>query len=104
MGNQPLLDNAGLHGNDNSWRMRTRRNIPVLCCLLAIGVASLQAQQTRRLDTTTFVVLGEGLAAGMANFGLNEVVQDKSFPAQMARQMNTAFPHIPDIVGKLGPV
>lgn len=48
--------------------------------------------QQRKLDTTSFVVLGEGLAAGMADFGLREVYQDKNFPSQMARQMNTAFP------------
>ena len=28
----------------------------------------------------------------MADFGLREVYQTKSFGAQMARQMNTAFP------------
>ncbi|MEX2260644.1 MAG: hypothetical protein WD696_01770 [Bryobacteraceae bacterium] len=61
--------------------------------LLWIQLAPIaQAQTTPRLDTTTFVVVGEGLAAGMANYGLSEVVQDKSFPAQMARQMKTAFP------------
>ena len=63
-----------------------------LILLIAIlPLASLRAQD-RRLDTTTFVVLGEGLAAGMANFGLHEVSQANSFPALMARQMNTAFP------------
>lgn len=93
MANQPLIDNTLLHRKDKFWRMRMmRRNIAVLLCLLEIAAASVQAQQTRRLDTTTFVVLGEGLAAGMANYGLSEVVQDKSFPAQMARQMKTAFP------------
>jgi hypothetical protein len=44
------------------------------------------------LDTTTFVVMGEGLAAGMANFGLSSVMQNQSFPARMAAQMKTAFP------------
>jgi len=58
------------------------------------------------LDTTTFVVMGEGLAAGMANFGLSSVVQNQSFPARMAAQMNTGFnqpliqpPGIGDVVG-----
>jgi hypothetical protein len=50
------------------------------------------AQAKSKLDTTTFVVLGEGLAAGMANYGLSLNVQDFSFPAQMARQMKTIFP------------
>src|SRR5438309_697111 len=31
------------------------------------------AMQSSTLDTTTFIVMGEGLAAGMANFGLSNV-------------------------------
>ena len=69
-----------------------RKILPILICLVLIGAWSVHGQQARRLDTTTFVVLGEGLAAGMANSGLSEAVQRKSFPAQMAKQMNTAFP------------
>ena len=40
------------------------------------------------------IVVGEGLAAGIADYSLSlkDVYQDKSFPAQMARQMNTGFP------------
>lgn len=45
-----------------------------------------------RLSTARFVVLGEGLAAGMSDFGLKADLQRESFPAQMARQMQTAFP------------
>ncbi len=45
-----------------------------------------------RLDCSRFVVLGEGLAAGMTNFSLIEVDQLESFPAQMARQMKVDFP------------
>ena len=44
------------------------------------------------LDTSSFVVLGEGLAAGMGDFTLSEETQRDSFPAQMARQMQTDFP------------
>src|SRR5215813_6015992 len=44
------------------------------------------------LNTSSFVVLGEGLAAGMGDFTLNEETQRQSFPAQMARQMQTDFP------------
>ena len=44
------------------------------------------------LDTTQFIVVGEGLAAGMADFALREVYQRESFPAQMARQMNAMLP------------
>jgi hypothetical protein len=45
-----------------------------------------------RLNTASFVVLGEGLAAGMGDFTLSEETQRESFPAQMARQMQTDFP------------
>ena len=44
-----------------------------------------------RLDTTTFIVLGEGLAAGLGDFTLSADTQVDSFPAQMARQMQTPF-------------
>ena len=62
-----------------------------LFALAAIVCGAAHAQQTK-LDTTQFVVVGEGLAAGMADFALRDVYQDKSFGAQMARQMKTAFP------------
>ena len=69
--------------------------------------AALASAQT--LDTNTFVVIGEGLSAGMANFGLSSVVQSQSFPARVARQMNTLFPQpliqppgIGDVVGYPG--
>src|SRR6266850_3576460 len=42
-----------------------------------------------RLNKSSFVVLGEGLAAGMGDFTLCEETQRESFPAQMARQMQT---------------
>src|SRR5712671_1768361 len=45
-----------------------------------------------QLDTTKFVVLGEGLAAGMGDFTLTAETQVDSFPAQMARQMQAQFP------------
>jgi hypothetical protein len=44
-----------------------------------------------KLDTTTFVVMGEGLAAGFVDFGLHRTFQERSFAAQMARQMQTRF-------------
>jgi hypothetical protein len=62
------------------------------CFLIAAALLPLAAQQPPRLDTTTFVVLGDGLAAGMANYGLNEVHQAGSFPAVVARQMGAIFP------------
>ncbi|HKW99060.1 MAG TPA: hypothetical protein VJN43_15070 [Bryobacteraceae bacterium] len=58
----------------------------ILPCLLAAP------PQAPKLDTTTFVVVGDGLAAGMADFALRDVYQKNSFPALMAKQMKTAFP------------
>lgn len=66
--------------------------ILILQLVLLPSLVQAQAPIQPQLDTTMFVVLGEGLAAGMANTGLSPVVQDKSFPAQMAQQMGTAFP------------
>lgn len=45
-----------------------------------------------KLDSTRFLVLGEGLAAGMTNFSLFEDDQLDSFPAQLARQLKVEFP------------
>jgi hypothetical protein len=74
--------------------------------LAVASCASAPAQTKPSLDTTTFVVMGEGLAAGMANYGLSSVVQNYSFPAQMAAQMKTGFaqpliqpPGIGDVIG-----
>ena len=69
--------------------MRNPR-LPVLLALAALVSGTARAQT--KLDTTQFVVVGEGLAAGMADFGLRSIYQEKSFGAQMARQMKTAFP------------
>lgn len=49
------------------------------------------AVNSGRLDTTSIVVLGEGLAAGMGDFSLYDDAQNYSFPAQMARQMRAPF-------------
>jgi hypothetical protein len=62
----------------------TRLTVPML--LLS---AALLPAQTRKLDTTSFVVLGEGLAAGFHDFSLSKDFQQYSFPAQMASQMAT---------------
>lgn len=60
--------------------------------ILSLALASLAAAQTRRLDVTQFVVMGEGLAAGVNDFGIRLEVQKNSFGALMARQMRTLFP------------
>ena len=65
---------------------------PILWCVLLTLPGVVLAQTRSKLDTTSFVVLGEGMAAGMANYGLSVDVQDFSFPAQVARQMKTIFP------------
>lgn len=73
--------------------------------ILSLVVTSVAAQ-AQTLDTTSLVVMGEGLAAGMANYGLSSVMQSKDFAALVAAQMGTGFeqpliepPGIGDIVG-----
>lgn len=60
--------------------------------LLTFALASMAFAQTRRLDVTQFVVMGEGLAAGVNDFGIRLEVQKNSYGALMAKQMNTLFP------------
>ena len=69
--------------------MRMRCIYPIA---LSVLLPVLAAAQQPTLNPTNFIVLGEGLAAGMADFSLKDVYQDKSFPNQMATQMNVAFP------------
>ena len=45
----------------------------------------------RVLNTERFVVLGEGLAAGVGHFSLSEDVQELSFPALLAEKMDVDF-------------
>jgi hypothetical protein len=59
--------------------------LPTLLC------GQVFAQQNK-LDVTTFVALGEGLAAGMADFSLKDIYQQQSFPALIAKQIKTDFP------------
>lgn len=47
---------------------------------------------TRNKHDFIFVALGDGLAAGMADFSLRDDSQMMSFPAQLARQMGVSFP------------
>lgn len=67
-----------------------RRNLIAVAVWLAAS-ACLSAQ-TRKLDTTQVVVIGEGLAAGVQDFGLRSEYQKLSFPAQVARQLGAIFP------------
>src|SRR5205809_4206873 len=51
-----------------------------------------ESRITQPLNAARFVILGEGLAAGMTNFSLIEDDQRDSFGAQLARQLGMAFP------------
>jgi len=77
--------------------------------LMAFFLAGQEHALAQTLDTTTFVIMGEGLAAGMGNYGLSSVVQSKDFAALMAAQMGTGMeqpliqpPGIGDVVGYPG--
>ena len=59
--------------------------------LLVTTLSNVHTSKTRALDTRSFVVIGEGLAAGIGDFSLTEEVQRGSFPALMARQFGVAF-------------
>jgi hypothetical protein len=72
--------------------------LPVVC---AAAIAHAQT-----LDTTAFVVMGEGLAAGMGNYGLSSVLQNQDFAVLVAGKMHTAIeqpliqpPGIGDVIG-----
>jgi len=90
--------------------MKSRFLATLILAGVAVTAANIPAQaQTAPLDTTTFVVVGEGLAAGMANFGLSSIYQQTSFPNVLAKQMGAAFnqpliqpPGIGDVVGYPG--
>ncbi len=45
----------------------------------------------RVLDTRTFVVLGEGMAAGVGHFSLSEDIQAYSYPALVAERLGLSF-------------
>jgi hypothetical protein len=62
-----------------------------LVILLATALAQ-PAFPAQQLFTTQFIVVGEGLAAGLADFQLRDVYQNASFPAVMANAFQTAFP------------
>lgn len=88
-----------------------KKGSAVTAILIVAGLSgsNLFSQTKPGLDTTAFIVMGEGLAAGMANYGLSSVVQQYSFPAQVAAQMKTAFvqpliqpPGIGDVIGYPG--
>src|ERR1017187_5974873 len=86
-----------------------QKKIALLIALMVFSLAAQRQAGAQVLDTTTFIVMGEGLAAGMANFGLSSVLQNQSFPSVIAKQMGTGFeqpliqpPGIGDVVGYPG--
>jgi len=86
-------------------QMKTAFILPLMVLILNAP----EPAKAQKLDTTTFVIMGEGLAAGMANYGLSSVVQSKDFAALMAAQMGTGMeqpliqpPGIGDVVGYPG--
>jgi len=54
--------------------------------------AAAAPPESGRLNATTFVVMGEGLAAGMGDFTLSSDMQAFSFAAQIAGRMGVEFP------------
>ncbi|HYK87128.1 MAG TPA: hypothetical protein VE398_00040 [Acidobacteriota bacterium] len=69
--------------------MKTQLRLLTLALLIACG--QLPAQQAA-LDTTTFIVMGGGLSAGVTDSVLIQESQRYCFPALMARQMNAIMP------------
>lgn len=70
--------------------MKTQLKILALIALI-ISCAPLSAQQTS-LDTTTFVIVGGGLSAGVTDSVLIQESQKYCYPALMAKQMNALMP------------
>lgn len=66
-------------------------NCSILRCVAAIALSVCTAF-AGELDGTTLVVLGDGLAAGTSGAGLTKPLQERSFGAQLARQIGTIFP------------
>ena len=64
----------------------------ILAALMVLSPAAAQSQTAARLDTTTFITVGESLAAGVGDFSLHQASQHNSFPALLARQMGAIFP------------
>jgi hypothetical protein len=71
--------------------MMKRTTVLILCLLLVSPFLAAQTS-SKRLDTTTFVVMGESMAAGVYNFSLNSKGQENSFPALIAKQVGTILP------------
>jgi hypothetical protein len=75
----------------NGSRGRQEGDHPQSSTSIAATTSPTRQVQSGRLNTTSFVVMGEGLAAGMGDFALTSETQIWSFPAQMAKQMQAKF-------------
>lgn len=64
----------------------------LLAAFILVCSAMLPVRGSDSLDVTTFVVLGDGLTAGMRNSRLYAEAQKGSFPALAAGQMQAIFP------------
>ena len=73
---------------------------------VADALAGGERKPAGRFDAETFVVLGDGLAAGMGHFSLVASAQATSFPALLAQSLGTRFeqpllqpPGLGDVIG-----
>src|SRR2546426_2589327 len=67
--------------------------ILILILILVMAMASVEPSSAQqKADFKQFVVMGEGLAAGFADFSLRDNYQRNSFPALIAAKMNVLFP------------
>ncbi len=64
----------------------------LLAAFVLVCSTMLPVRGSDSLDVTTFVVLGDGLTAGMRNSRLYSEAQKGSFPALATRQMHAIFP------------
>ena len=69
-----------------------KRSRVFLLGLAAVVASPVGAQQATKADLGQFVTMGDGLAAGFADFQLHQEYQINSFPALIAKQANTLFP------------
>jgi hypothetical protein len=60
--------------------------------LLPIAMVLALSASAQKFDPTNMIVVGEGLAAGVADFSLKDIYQKKNFGARLAEQMNVSFP------------
>jgi hypothetical protein len=72
---------------------RMSTSMRILSCAVLLALLPLPAcAQQNQLITTSFVVLGEGLGAGMGDFALRDIYQTNTFGALIAQQLSSGFP------------